>query len=113
MYFLEHLYIYVWNQSKEDVNCRKSAKYCLHIYHGCCRNLAAGGVQIREISLTGKLQCTAYIYHNAATGNQQQVLIRMEVASLRPDYLPTLSAAKTSKLSPLVNHHILAIDEAS
>ena len=29
-------------------------------------------------------------------------LIRMEVASSRPDYLPTLSAAKTSKLSQLV-----------
>ena len=39
--------------------------------------------------------------------------IRMEVASLRRDYLPTLSAAKTSKLSLLVKHHILAIDEAS
>ena len=39
-------------------------------------------------------------------------IIRMEVASSRPDYLPTLSAAKTSKLSLLVKHHILAIDEA-
>ena len=64
--------------------------------------------------------------------------IRMEVASSRPDHLPTLSAgsptdtvgrityrhcrpdhlpilteAKTSKLSLLVKHHILAIDEAS
>ena len=39
--------------------------------------------------------------------------IRTEVASSRPDYLPTLSAAKTSKLSLLVKHHILAIDEAS
>ena len=39
--------------------------------------------------------------------------IRMEVASSRPDYLPTLSAAKTSKLYLLVKHHILAIDEAS
>ena len=37
----------------------------------------------------------------------------MEVASSRPDYLPTLSAAKTSKLSLLVKHHILEIDEAS
>ena len=37
----------------------------------------------------------------------------MEVDSSRPDYLPTLSAAKTSKLSLLVKHHILAIDEAS
>ena len=37
----------------------------------------------------------------------------MEVASSRPDYLPTLSAAKTSILSLLVKHHILAIDEAS
>ena len=36
----------------------------------------------------------------------------MEVASSRPDYLPTLSADKTSKLSLLVKHHILAIDEA-
>ena len=32
--------------------------------------------------------------------------IRMEVASSRPDYLPTLSAAKTSKPSLLVKHHI-------
>ena len=39
--------------------------------------------------------------------------IRMEVASSRSDYLPTLSAAKTSKLSLLVKHHILAIDEAN
>ena len=39
--------------------------------------------------------------------------IRMEVASSWPDYLPTLSAAKTSKLSLLVKHHVLAIDEAS
>ena len=36
--------------------------------------------------------------------------IQMEVASSRPDYLPTLSAAKTSKLPLLVKHHILAID---
>ena len=40
-------------------------------------------------------------------------IIRKDVASLRPDHLPTLSAAKTSKLSLLVKHHILAIDEAS
>ena len=39
--------------------------------------------------------------------------IRMEVASSRPDYLPTLSTAETSNLSLLVKHHILAIDEAS
>ena len=39
--------------------------------------------------------------------------IRMEVASSRPDHLPTLSAAKTSILSLLVKHHILAFDEAS
>ena len=39
--------------------------------------------------------------------------IRMEVASSRPDYLPTLSAAKTYKLSLLVCHHILGVDEAS
>ena len=38
---------------------------------------------------------------------------RMEVASSRQDYLPTLSAVKTSKLSLLVKHLILAIDEAS
>ena len=37
----------------------------------------------------------------------------MKVASLRPDYLPIMSAAKTSKHSLLVKHHILAIDEAS
>ena len=41
------------------------------------------------------------------------LVFRMEVASTRQDYLPTLSAAKTSKLSLLVKHHILAIDEAS
>ena len=35
----------------------------------------------------------------------------MEVASSRPDHLPTLSAAKTSKLSLLVKHHILVIIE--
>ena len=50
-------------------------------------------------------------------GRQQQHLqtseIRMEVASSRPDYLPTSSAAKTSKLFLLVKHQILAIDEAS
>ena len=40
-------------------------------------------------------------------------MIRMEVASSRSDYLPTLPAAKTSKLSLLVKHHILAIDEAT
>ena len=39
--------------------------------------------------------------------------IPMEVASSRPDYLPTLSAAKTTKLSLLVKHQILAVDEAS
>ena len=32
---------------------------------------------------------------------------------LRPVYLPILTAAKTSKLSLLVKHHFLAIDEAS
>ena len=37
----------------------------------------------------------------------------MEVASSRPDHLPTLSAAKSSNLSLLVKHHILAIYEAS
>ena len=46
-------------------------------------------------------------------GNHIYLLIRMEVASSRPDYLPTLSAAKTFKLSLLVKHHIMAIDEAS
>ena len=39
--------------------------------------------------------------------------IRMEFASSRPDHLPTLSVAESSKLSLLVKHHILAIDEAS
>ena len=33
-------------------------------------------------------------------------MIRMEVASSRPDYLPTLSAAKASKHSLLVKHHM-------
>ena len=37
----------------------------------------------------------------------------MEVASSWPDYLPTLSAAKTSNISLLVKHHIFAIDEVS
>ena len=37
----------------------------------------------------------------------------MEVASSLPDYLPALSAAKTSNLSLPVKHHILTIDEAS
>ena len=41
------------------------------------------------------------------------MMIRMEVASSWQDYLPTLSEAKTSKLSLLVKHHIFAIDEAS
>ena len=45
--------------------------------------------------------------------NDDHKEIRMEVTSSRPDYLPTLSAAKTSKLSLLVKHHILAIDEAN
>ena len=36
----------------------------------------------------------------------------MEVASLRPDYLLTLSEAKTSKLSLLIKHYVLTIDEA-
>ena len=40
-------------------------------------------------------------------------LIRLEVASSRPDYMPILSAAKTSKHSLLAKHHILAIYEAS
>ena len=40
-------------------------------------------------------------------------LKRMEVASSWPDYLPTLSAAKASKPSLIVKHHILAIDEVS
>ena len=35
-------------------------------------------------------------------------MVRMEVDSSRPDHLPTLSAAKTSNLSLLVKHHILA-----
>ena len=45
--------------------------------------------------------------------SDQRKEIRMSVASSRPDHLPTLSVAKTSKLSLLVKHHILAIDEAS
>ena len=48
-----------------------------------------------------------------ACKDDEDIRIRMEVASSRPDQLPTLSAAKTSKLSLLVKHHILAIDEAS
>ena len=45
--------------------------------------------------------------------HQEARVIRMEVVSSRLDYLPTLSAAKTSMLSLLVKHHILAIDEAN
>ena len=41
------------------------------------------------------------------------VVIRMEVDSARLDYLPSLLAAKTSKLSLLIKHHILTIDEVS
>ena len=37
----------------------------------------------------------------------------MEVASSRQENLPTLSTAKTSKLSLLHKHHIMAIDGAS
>ena len=48
-----------------------------------------------------------------AYSRDQKRYIRMEVASSRLDHLPTQSAAKTSKLSLLVKHHILAIDEAS
>ena len=36
-----------------------------------------------------------------------------EVASSRPDHLPTLLVAKSSKLSLLAKHNIMAIDEAS
>ena len=45
--------------------------------------------------------------------DRSTVMVRMEVAYSRPDYLPTMSAAKSSKLSLLVKHHILAIDEAN
>ena len=48
-----------------------------------------------------------------ARSPQKTMLSGMEVATSRPDYLPALSAAKTSKLSLLDRHHILAIDEAS
>ena len=44
----------------------------------------------------------------AAYLQEQDYGIRMEVASLRPDYLPTLSAAKIYKLSLLVKQHIMA-----
>ena len=47
------------------------------------------------------------------SGDHLLAMIRMEVASSRPDYQPTLSAAKTSKLFLLVKHHILTIDEVS
>ena len=50
---------------------------------------------------------------DAAPRTPIATMIPMEVASSRPDSLSTLSAAKTSKLSLLVKHHILAIDEAS
>ena len=48
-----------------------------------------------------------------AMGTTMVPNIRMEVVSWRPDHLPTLSLAKTSKHSLFVIHHILAIDEAS
>ena len=41
------------------------------------------------------------------------LVIRMEVASSRPDYIPTLSTGIPAEHSLLVKHHILAIDEAS
>ena len=62
---------------------------------------------------------TSWVGRLAEKRPQQQIRhfyrqrIRMEDASSRPDYLPTLSAAKTAKHSLLVKHHILAIDEAS
>ena len=60
-------------------------------------------VYLLDTSIDAKILATHYVYD----------IVRMEVASSRPDYLPILSAAKTSKLSLLVKHHILAIDEAS
>ena len=50
-------------------------------------------------------------YTHAPTVTKSSV--RMEVASSRPDHLPTLSIAIASKLSLLVKHNILAMDEAS
>ena len=52
-------------------------------------------------------------YIDDATLSDDVSTIRMEVASSRPDHLPTLSVAKTSKPSLLVKHHVLAIEETS
>ena len=64
-----------------------------------------------------RIQVMQYVRDSAGIDNASQcdqlIRIRIEVACSRPDHLPTLSVAKTSKLSLLVKHHILAIDEAS
>ena len=69
-----------------------------HVSMTCCRKRCRATCCFLSIGLQA-------VRHHLA--------IRMEVASSRPDYLPTLSAAKTSNISLLVKHHILAIDEAS
>ena len=51
--------------------------------------------------------CNCSIYTSySANARQERILIPMEVASSWPDHLPTLSAAKTSKLSLLVKSPI-------
>ena len=56
---------------------------------------------------------TRSVFSKLVSVNDVRMEIRMEVASSRPYYPPTLSAAETFKLSLLVKHRILAIDEAS
>ena len=69
-------------------------RYSSCVYHDFCREL---NFALRSVAIVVDVI----------------IVIRKEVAFSRPDYLPTLSAAKTFKLSLLVKHHILAIDEAS
>ena len=60
------------------------------------------------------IEAMLFKYHLRWAGHVSRMddhRLPMEVASLQPDHLPTLSAAKTSKLSLLVI--ILAIDVAS
>ena len=64
---------------------------CL-IWEATCVNTLASSNLIRAAFAAGSVADAANV----------RKMIRMEVASSRPDYLPTLSAAKTSKLSLLV-----------
>ena len=80
-----------------------------------CRFLFGGLAADAALLLRILLQCAGDIemkHGSVLTPTQTNCLrleIRMEVASSRPDHLPTLSVAKTSKLSLLVKYHILAL----